>query len=143
ECGGRLVARSLVGSDPAAAEARYTALLPSGSEPSISLDAAEALHASGRPRRAVSWYRRGLEAGGSEKTRARLLAGLVLALVELGESERAGVEIARFDAAGTGSALETRMLRGYVTWREGDEPELTSLPDDAPPLYRYWMLEFR
>jgi len=143
ESAGRLLARALVATDPAAGEALFGSLLPSPNESLIAVDAAEALHVAGYLRRAALFYQKGLEAAGEERAKVRLLQGLVLSLVELGEVERAADEIDRFDAAHPSAALDARMLRAYVAWRRGEKPELVPLPDEAPPLYRYWSLEVR
>ncbi len=111
----------------------------------VDFEAATAFHLAGHLDLAAGWYRRALEA---DPFKGRFdfepYIGLILALVERGDWERAEAEIERF--APLTQPLAPASCRAYVQWRRGRRPELPysgAAPQGTYDLFRYWNLEFR
>lgn len=114
----------------------------------IAYDAAFALHLHGDLAAAVEWYTRGLGPGASVsggKSKHEFIQGMVLALVEMHEFDRAIAHIERFIRTYARFDDWTLLYREYVRWRSGTTPDLAGivLTPEPTDLARYWTLEFR
>lgn len=127
ECAGRLEGTALVaGGRVEEAEALFSELaedLEAASE--VAFSAASAYHVAGDLDRAVSWYRRGLGQGGHARSGSRqriyFVEGIVLALAELGQLERAAREAVQWGEANA-DPVRTRALADLVRIADGRAP---------------------
>ena len=114
----------------------------------IAFEAGKTLHLAGNLKRAISWYRRGLQQGGTNdegRYKWEYLEGEVLALSELKRFDEGLGEIDRFSTIYPQMNAYQEAFRQYLRWRAGATPswkELRSIQDN-PDFLRYWILEFR
>ncbi|HVR08553.1 MAG TPA: serine/threonine-protein kinase [Thermoanaerobaculia bacterium] len=146
EYAGRVEARLLAaeGHIPEA-ERRFAAITRTADDPTeVSYEAAVAFHLRGDLRRALAWYRRGLDAGAiydGGKSKHEFLKGEVLALLEERRYSDALAAIDRYGNAFSDEAI----YREFVRWRAGEMPNDISskVPPNGTDLHRYWALECR
>ncbi|HVT19601.1 MAG TPA: serine/threonine-protein kinase [Thermoanaerobaculia bacterium] len=148
EYAGRVQARILTAENRLdEAERRFAAIAAGAEDASeVCYEAAVAFHLQGDMRRALAWYRRGLDGGAiydGGKSKHEFLKGEVLALVEERQYAEALAAIDRFVAAFPGWGLP-ETYREFVTWRSGKLPgEPKPVAVNATDLERYWATECR
>jgi tetratricopeptide (TPR) repeat protein len=119
-------------------EARFASLMERAEDaPEVAYDAAVAFHLSGRLRKAVSWYERGIgreSAMGAGKSKHEFLKGEVLALVQEKRYAEALEAVDRFGATYPPFEPHLWLFREYVRWRAGEPPRW--IPLVCPPILR-------
>jgi hypothetical protein len=110
----------------------------------IGWDRAMAFHLSGDLPRAVAAYRRSLVLPAdpsSGRMRYEFLLGLVLALCEMGQYDRALADMNTFSVQYPDQDRVVAAVRRYVQWRSGaTPPEIETSPGEQD-LMNYWNLE--
>jgi tetratricopeptide (TPR) repeat protein len=114
----------------------------------IAFEAGKSLHLAGHLERAISWYRRGLQQGGTNdagRYKWEYLEGEVLALSELERFNEALGAVDRFAAVYSRMGAYEEAFRQYLRWKAGGAPSWKKLrpSQDNPDFLRYWVLEFR
>ncbi|MBV8199142.1 MAG: serine/threonine protein kinase, partial [Acidobacteria bacterium] len=146
EYAGRVEARLLAAENRIGeAERRFDAIARTAEDATeVDYEAAVAFHLQGDLRRAVSWYRRGLDAGAifdGGKDKHEFIKGEVLALLE---QRRFAEALAAIDSYSRAMAPED-VYREFVRWRAGELPnDVTSrVAPNSTDLHRYWAIECR